>query len=180
MSDHRKQTIVKEIHFWKENRLLPKEYCDFLLALYAGEDDDSTERQSSEQNRKRLQTSYVALIPTLFLLPLSFLVIYFTEWNWIMQTGLLSSFVAIAWIHFYWLKYKGSNLYHYPLIVSLLIFLLLSVWFSQQWGENDTYVFAVLLFHLVCWLTVGWYWRLPYLLISGIIGLLSVSVYIVL
>ncbi|WP_255822151.1 hypothetical protein [Halobacillus shinanisalinarum] len=32
--NNRMETIVKEIHYLKQNRLLPHEYCDFLLALY--------------------------------------------------------------------------------------------------------------------------------------------------
>ena len=34
MDENRKQIIIKEIGYWKNNKLLPEQYCDFLLALY--------------------------------------------------------------------------------------------------------------------------------------------------
>ena len=34
MDENRKQIIIKEIGYWKNNKLLPEQYCNFLLALY--------------------------------------------------------------------------------------------------------------------------------------------------
>ena len=34
MSNQRKQIILNEITFWKQNKLLPEHYCDFLMTLY--------------------------------------------------------------------------------------------------------------------------------------------------
>ncbi|WP_440898184.1 hypothetical protein ACS127_15190 [Amphibacillus sp. Q70] len=47
MNGQRKATIINEIKYWKENRLLPDEYCDYLLALYTeGEENlEETEAQ---------------------------------------------------------------------------------------------------------------------------------------
>lgn len=34
MTNPRKKIILNEILFWKQNKLLPEHYCDFLAALY--------------------------------------------------------------------------------------------------------------------------------------------------
>lgn len=39
MNDERKTTIIKEIEHWRRSKLLPDQYCDFLLNLYADPDD---------------------------------------------------------------------------------------------------------------------------------------------
>ena len=37
----RKQIIISEIKYWKQNKLLPEHYCDFLITLYAqGEENE--------------------------------------------------------------------------------------------------------------------------------------------
>jgi hypothetical protein len=37
MNDERRKTIVREIDYWRRGRLLPEQYCDFLLNLYLDE-----------------------------------------------------------------------------------------------------------------------------------------------
>ncbi len=40
MNDRKKTLIISEIKYWKQNKLLPAHYCDFLIALYAqGEEE---------------------------------------------------------------------------------------------------------------------------------------------
>ena len=35
MSNPKKQIIMNEIAFWKQSKLLPEQYCDFLMTLYS-------------------------------------------------------------------------------------------------------------------------------------------------
>ncbi|MDO7488118.1 hypothetical protein Q5O89_24630 [Peribacillus frigoritolerans] len=34
MDEMRKKIIIQEINSWKESRMLPEQYCNYLLALY--------------------------------------------------------------------------------------------------------------------------------------------------
>lgn len=34
MDEMRKKIIIQEINSWKESRMLPEQYCSYLLALY--------------------------------------------------------------------------------------------------------------------------------------------------
>jgi uncharacterized membrane protein YcjF (UPF0283 family) len=40
MNDQRKKIIMAEINYWKQNKLLPEHYCDFLITLYTQGDHD--------------------------------------------------------------------------------------------------------------------------------------------
>lgn len=46
MNLDQKKIIVQEIHHWKNSKLLPAEYCDFLLNLYMEGESFSAEEQS--------------------------------------------------------------------------------------------------------------------------------------
>ncbi|WP_432358563.1 hypothetical protein [Sporosarcina sp. UB5] len=35
MNAQRKKIIIAEINYWKQNKLLPEHYCDFLITLYS-------------------------------------------------------------------------------------------------------------------------------------------------
>jgi len=39
MDPNQKRIIVREIEMWRKNRLLPEQYCDFLLNLYMDDPD---------------------------------------------------------------------------------------------------------------------------------------------
>ncbi|MBH0229900.1 hypothetical protein [Halobacillus yeomjeoni] len=181
MADDRKQTIINEIKYWKTNRLLPAEYCDYLLALYSEGDGSHDGKQAAVLEKPRSSPiSAVFLVLTLILLPLSFLVIYFTEMDMIMQTGLLSSFVLIAFIHAIRLNYARSMFFQFPLIIGLLIALLLTVSVISHYSAGNTAIFVSVPFHSLIWFYIGWKLKLKYLQISGVIGMLLVTILIVL
>ncbi|KHE70414.1 hypothetical protein [Halobacillus sp. BBL2006] len=178
MAEDRKQTIVQEINYWKAHRLLPNEYCDFLLALYTeGKDVPSNEGAKGNYNLPIWSLS-VAL--TLILLPLSFLVIHFTEMDIIMQTGLLSSFVVIVCLHSLWLNYKKSFLFHVPLVIGLLIALLLTIHLLNHLLINNQFTYSTAALHGILWLWLGKRFSVRYLFISGIVLLSVLIIYLVL
>ncbi|PZD93924.1 hypothetical protein DNH61_20740 [Paenibacillus sambharensis] len=42
MDQERRTVIIREIDYWRRNKLLPDQYCDFLLNLYAVQDQERT------------------------------------------------------------------------------------------------------------------------------------------
>ncbi|MCA0970055.1 hypothetical protein LCM20_05595 [Halobacillus litoralis] len=180
MIDERKQTIINEIQYWKKNKLLPSEYCDFLLALYTqGDGEEFKGKDKASRNKRRRVGAILMLAVILIMLPLSFLVIYFTEMDMIMQTGLLSTFVAVALLYSWRLRRSDSEKFHLPLIVGLLIALLLSVAVVHQYLPNNWSVYGVLSAHCGLWALIGWRMKLPYLLISSSIGIIVMVVLLV-
>ena len=43
MNQQRKRIIISEIKYWKNNKLLPEHYCDFLITLYAQGEEETEE-----------------------------------------------------------------------------------------------------------------------------------------
>jgi hypothetical protein len=178
MKEERAKTIVDEIRYWKQNRLIPTEYCDFLLALYTQGDTQDRHRYQGN-NSFYYYTFYIWLAFSLFLLPLSFLVIYFTEMGIIMQTGLLSSFVVIEWIHVRWLKYKESDWLLIPLIVGILVFLLASISSAQHFYGPGWSLYITLMLNCTLWMVVGRLYRVQMIFYSGVIGAMLLIIYII-
>ena len=118
MDENRKQIIIKEIGYWKNNKLLPEQYCDFLLALYT-EGTGLNEINNRSKNRKKM---------FLWLLNNSnyYIFIYFTELSFILQIVFSIVFILIGIYLTFYLKRKGL-LFHIPLIISALLLLFVSV-----------------------------------------------------
>ncbi|MCA1009706.1 hypothetical protein [Halobacillus halophilus] len=172
MKENRLETIVNEIHYWKEHRLLPREYCDFLLALYTEGQKNSSDRDIEFMNSKRNPLMLMISILTLILLPLSFLVIYFTEMNLILQTGLLSTFVFTAFLTLRQVRSTYTGIYHIPLITGLLIGLLLFLNLVSSLSISSQWIYGMASLHCLLWMGIGVRWRIHYLMISSVIGIL--------
>ena len=58
MNQQRKRMIISEIKYWKQNKLLPEHYCDFLITLYA-QGEDKKEVKATEvdscQGKKEIE-----------------------------------------------------------------------------------------------------------------------------
>ncbi|KIQ94791.1 hypothetical protein LH47_01161 [Anoxybacillus thermarum] len=87
MEQKRKEIIINEIKYWKQTRLLPEQYCDFLLALYTEGNGDDVETRT-----KQVPAWAIRATAAMIGICLSFvlLVIYFTELSFVLQTLILS------------------------------------------------------------------------------------------
>lgn len=171
MNQDRKQIIVQELKYWKENKLLPSEYCDFLLALYTG-GEGIEETPISKTFSWRIVFLMLDVTLILFLLPLSFLVIYFTQLSLPMQTGLIFIFLCIALAHVFAFNRKNSIYVHLTLIVFLLIILLFSIFLVNTLTESNGFVMATVIINCIGWLVLGFKKRLNYLMASSFIGII--------
>lgn len=171
--DHRKETIVKEITYWKQNKLLPTRYCDFLLALYTeGEDKSSLIISLNDKSRHNEKiVTFIFFFMNLLLLPLSFLVIYFTEMGIIMQTGLLSIFVGIAYTSY---RYRFTNDILIRRMINfhvLLLFLILTIHVINHLTFSNTIVYLAIMAHCLVWMIAGVFKKVVYLQVFGFLGL---------
>ncbi|MBX0358745.1 hypothetical protein [Halobacillus sp. Nhm2S1] len=176
MKHERTKTIVDEIKYWKQNQLLPEEYCNFLLALYT-QGENLEHKESAESSQTLTFYIFMAIHP--ILLSLSFLVIYFTEMGIIMQTVVLSSFVIGVWFHIRWLQYKKSDWLFVPLFNGALILLLMTVHLNQNMIGLEYSFYITLILNLVLWIFLGWFWKVKTLFYSGVIGFIFLIIYIV-
>lgn len=55
MDEMRKKIIIQEINSWKESRMLPEQYCNYLLALYGqGEIPPSKSNETASKKKRHL------------------------------------------------------------------------------------------------------------------------------
>lgn len=64
MNAQRKKIIMAEINYWKQNKLLPEHYCDFLITLYTQGDHEqeisATDAVLSKE-KKKTKTRFLLL-----------------------------------------------------------------------------------------------------------------------
>lgn len=116
MNPQRKEIILQEIKYWKKNRLLPEQYCNYLLALYSeGQQLDKSDKNSS-LNKVSLG---LLLIPvSLFVI---YLITYFTEMSLALQIT-LKTFLLVGLCVLTLFSYRKNVIFNtVSLVLSLLI-----------------------------------------------------------
>lgn len=174
MDVKRKQTIIQEIKYWKRSKLLPEHYCDYLLTLYT-EGEENTEHGSAE--KRKLSSSSITFVYSFIfvhlLLFLTIVVIYFTNFSYVMQIALLVLFFIVSlWIaKRIVMTYKNVGYYYY--LLAAIIFILLCLFLNQIFFYNSkSTLIAIVLVHFICWLFIGLKWKITYFTIAGAGGLL--------
>lgn len=177
LNSSRKEVIIKEILYWKEHKMLPDHYCDYLLALYSEGELENTKGNRKSKVSMNKFSLFLVLI-SLFLV-VSLFVIYFTELAFVLQTMILTSFVVfllILGIYYF----KKEFWYYIFFIGAAFLFLLLSVHIVEQlFSNNSKAIYTTLFFNCVAWLITGWRLKLLFFIISGGIGILLLIAYIV-
>ena len=183
MSNQRKQIIINEITFWKQNKLLPEHYCDFLMTLYTeGEQAEETLKGNAKQSVMGKQTSSIRL--RYFMMPLVALALIIAMY--ILAQPIVVIIVAVlvslgcVGYGIYIAKKNGvlSPLLHLTGAL-LLLFATLKVCL-QYYPGNDTALYVTLISNCVFWLISGLLMRLMYFTIAGALGLVAIVVYSVL
>jgi hypothetical protein len=100
MNEDRRQIIMKEIGHWRRSKLLPDQYCDFLLNLYADQDTVHTAREQHHTVGKAIAAvqratgmQWLLTFGTFTLI--SFVVLYFNEFHSLLQIAIVALAVGI-------------------------------------------------------------------------------------
>jgi hypothetical protein len=172
----RKKIIIREIEYWKKNRLLPEQYCDYLLTLYSG-GAEIEQREENTKNKMKpfLFWSYLYLL--IGLLPITFLVIYFTELSIVLQMALFSFFLVITGGTTYFLKFRENNFFHIPLIISLMLLFLISFSYTNNADLNSFIPLIVSFINFIVWFLTARYLKVTYLLVGSFLGIVALAIY---
>ena len=182
MANQRKQIIINEIAFWKQNKMLPEHYCDFLLTLYTEGESVNKEiigdaRQSVKAQEKRKGRWMFIVIPCLALV--LFALLFTIKAIWIVSIPAVLLALASIACAFYYAK-KNELVAPILYISGALILFGLSVKLSLAYfPENNTALYSVLIGNCVFWLLSGILMRLVYFTVSGVFGVLAIIIYMV-
>lgn len=175
MNEKRKTIILSEIKYWKQNNLLPAQYCDFLSTLYTGgEEEDAKEVKKSaavlqrEKTRKRLQLLSVGVFS---LLIAALMQVIDGEVALYIGVGSIVGLLLYATIK----SLKSSVILPFIYIASafLLLVMSLELW-SLYFVEQPMLLVGLLMLNCVMWLFTGRFLKLLYFTLSGSIGLVSI------
>jgi hypothetical protein len=173
MNHEKKNIIIKELYYWKDNKLLPETYCDFLLALYTeGDQEDEVLTTQKNQARKRITNGQFLLYSMLLVFLLGMLlVIYFTELSFLLQIALISfCLISSIVVTAYFVRKKA--LFQVPLSVTLIELLISSLIIVENVTTGDRlWIGLIIILNCLLWIILGRVYHVLYLLISGIVGL---------
>ncbi|MBP2241655.1 hypothetical protein J2Z40_002227 [Cytobacillus eiseniae] len=173
MDENRKTIIVNEITSWKKNRMLPEQYCDYLLALYT--EGNQQEEVGGKRKRDRFWKNHFLFI---LFIPLTLVLIHFTELSITLQITFSILFILIGVIFTIYFCRKGILL-QIPFIVSAFILLFSSVEFiSRIFPDQSSLLYATLIANCLIWILSGWKLKIQALLISGVLGITMLIIYI--
>ncbi|MGV3467301.1 MAG: PucC family protein [Heyndrickxia sp.] len=174
MNSSRKEIIINEITYWKQHQMLPEHYCDFLLALYT----EGETQASIKSHDKHLIKNSLVIFLSLAALSLSVFVIYFTEFNFVLQTMILTSFVVLLLLFgIYYSKKKYWYTFFY--IGAAIQLLLLSVFLNDKLFHNGAVSLSIMIIiNCLIWILTGWKLKQYYFIFSGIIGIIVLVFYI--
>lgn len=167
MDDHRRKIITNEIKYWKQNRLLPEHYCDFLLNLYTEGSSEAPSTLGKRQSRMKALVSFILI----GLLSLSVFLFYFTELSLFLQTALIT-FFGISTLSLALYLFKKSFFDLIPLLASALLILIISVQAVEIILPNQpASLYIVTALNCLLWIAAGMKWTMVSFKLSGIIGL---------
>lgn len=177
MSNPRKQIILNEILFWKQNKLLPEQYCDFLMTLYSEGNEFENQEKISHKKAVKAKEKQKIIIFNSFLLIVAIIIIglLFTVDQitllLIIVVGVLSILSLI--FTFYYSKKQGGLLVPILQFVSSLFVFGLSIKISIYYFPNDTNIlYSLLIANCVLWLGMGVFSKKIYFIISGSLGVI--------
>ncbi|MCT8139695.1 hypothetical protein H1D32_19455 [Anaerobacillus sp. CMMVII] len=166
----RKKIIIDEIKHWKKTRLLPEQYCNFLLTLYT-EGEETGNLVVPKENRSKRLFQLIMMTFGLVIFGLTFLVIYFTDFSPFLQTGLVFIFSSIMFLLAVSVKKDNKIFMHlYILLGALMVFLAMVYGVSSFFPDQPQAIFVTIIFTCFVWLLIGKRYNLKYFIFSGVFG----------
>ncbi|OLO38904.1 hypothetical protein BTR23_11670 [Alkalihalophilus pseudofirmus] len=176
MNQERKEIIIKEIKYWKQTRLLPEQYCNYLLTLYSEGEEDPIIPNKARTNvsiRSMLNFFIVQI-----LLLLTVVVIYFTDFPFLLQIVfgiicvLITAFLAKKTVS------TLSQLGHFYFLIAAIILLVVVVEGVEQILPNNRLAMSIVIFaNCILWLIIGLKFKMKYFMIGGSVGFLLITLF---
>lgn len=167
MNETRKKIIINEIQYWKNSRMLPEHYCNYLMALYT---EGNPEVKSASRKRSFPYISVLLVLVTVSAL----IVNYFTEIMPLMQMSLFLLLIGLLiGVSLYEFKKHRSILF--PLSTAMFILLLMSVKLYESFVPGQLlYLYGGLFLNCLIWLGIGYKLNIMYYTMAGIFGSLII------
>lgn len=181
-NDKRRNIIVREIGYWRKNKLLPEQYCDFLLNLYA---DETAAGQAQSQG---LASAIIGSNPKRFFYILSALTVItilclnFTVFPLPLQIGLVALLVFLGYAYGIIYRVRKPVLSHAVLGISSILLLIAGpLLLRMHSADEPIWIGSYIALCSLIWIIQGLVFRMGWFHFCGWIGIMLVyawSVYI--
>lgn len=171
MDWQRKAIIVSEIKYWKDNRLLPEAYCDYLLALYTkGEEDEQAAGLTENKKRQTEMITLLFILLNALITPIVAFVIIYSNLNLGSIILLLSiTFLTTATLSIIaWKRHRINQ--KYKLLVFLLNLFILTLIVIYQWITQYWLIITLILGQLLLWIILGFKQKNLLLILLALFG----------
>lgn len=180
MNPQRKRIIISEIKYWKQSKLLPEHYCDFLIALYGQGDGENVSAAKANdailvKERKKLNRTIFLL--TFLAIIVSSMMFVLSQYPWL--TMMITAVFTLLLLQATFRKKQNRLLTSFFYILSAFLLLATSfkLWFVFFEGQFNLLV-ALLILNCALWLMAGRFLKLLYFTISGAAGLLLITAFL--
>lgn len=177
MPNQRKKIILNEILFWKQNKLLPEHYCDFLMTLYL--EGDSIEGEISYKKSIKVQEKKSKLLKSVLMMVIAFglfATLFMSSEALLAPIVILTAVVTFVFVisAFVYARKKESVTPILLISAALLIFGLSVKCATAYFPDNPIVLVVLLICNCILWLMTGLKYKLIYFTISGVLGLLVI------
>ena len=179
MTNQRKQIIVNEIAFWKQNKMLPDHYCDFLTSLYTGGAEELVKpvdgKYSVLAKERRASIRKFLFFPIFSIALLIVLQFISISWLSIVVGGIVGLLFSLYGIRLAMKKNFGAPLLH---VSGALLLLSVSVQIATTYfSGSNLAIFVALCINCAFWIALGIWQKLLYFTIAGGLGMAIVIGY---
>ena len=176
MNQQRKRIIISEIKYWKQHKLLPAHYCDFLITLYTqGEDEEDINAKSEDailvKRKKNLNWTIIWLVLLTAAIGGSMFSLNQYPGITIALAAMLTFGLLFVTLRKKRIHSVGSILY--ILISFMFLAMSLKLWLVFFEGQSMLLI-GLLMLNCVLWFFAGRRLQLLFFTISGVAGLLLI------
>lgn len=180
MSKQKKQIILNEIAFWKQSKMLPEKYCDYLMMMYTEGDKDHAELRGQAKEsikakeKKQFSKVIYSILSIVALLAMMLFII-----PSVLTVSIIVALAIIGFVVASFVMQRSSQVIAIVLqIGAALLLLVLTVRVTTTYYDgNNLALFIGLGINCLFWLLSGLKMKLPYFTFSGILGLVVLVAY---
>ncbi|AWE06813.1 hypothetical protein DCE79_05120 [Lysinibacillus sp. 2017] len=176
MSNPKKQIIMNEITFWKQNKLLPEHYCDFLMTLYS-EGNNEPESIGNAKNavhsvEKRRKWGIATFFP--IIAAIIILLLFTIQYEWVVIAIAAIFAVSCLMGAIYFAKKNNLLATMLQLATALAALGITLKICTAYFAGNNVMLYTLLIVNCVFWLLSGIIMKTIYFTISGVLGLIVI------
>jgi hypothetical protein len=176
MDQDKRAIIIREIQYWKRNRLLPEHYCDFLLNLYgSGQAESGAARERSAVAAMRDGGGLLWIAATGILVTIAIFALNFNVFPLPLQ--MMASLLFVISLFIFGVKVASRSLpiAYLSLGAGCLLMLIVGEWLLiDHVSGQPGWAIGYLAFCCLIWTIFGAWLRLAFLSFSGLTGMLFV------